>query len=174
VVWNPLKEPIDWVDFAGQSTPGMATVVGASAPRRWEEVESMGWSGSWLKYKGQGLAHFSVQVRLYTVDDWEGWFRFKPTIDRMPLGKYQRPVDITHPLLGLLGITSCVIEDVTQAEPIDDTGIWQIEIKCIEYRSPRLALAAAKGSKATPDDPEDAIIDELRAQNESYAQELER
>lgn len=172
-VWCPLTEPIDYVTFAGHRTPGIAEITGAGSPRRWDERESYGYSGAFVVYHGQNLSHFAVNVRLITEDDWTAWYTFKPIVDRVPLGKLQRPFDIVHPLLGMLGIHAAVVEDVSQASQVED-GIWQIEIKCIEYRSPRLALAAAKGAQATPDDPEDARIDELQKQNAALADELER
>jgi hypothetical protein len=172
-IWCPLTEPIDFVTFAGHRTPGIAEISGAGSPRRWDERESYGFSGAFVVYHGQNLSHFSVRVRLITEQDWIDWYGFKPIIDRVPLGKIQRPVDIVHPLLGMLGIHAAVVEDVTQASQVED-GIWEVEIKCIEYRSPRLALAAAKGAQATPGDPEDARIDEQQKQNAALAEELER
>lgn len=173
MTWSPLTEPIDYVDFAGHKTPGLAEIVGASSPRRWDERESMGYSGAYLVYHGQNLSHFSVRLKLFTHAQWLDWHAFKPIVARVPLGKRQRPVDITHPQLSDLGILAVVVEDVTQSELVDDTGIWQIEIKLIEYRSPRMALAAAQGSQATPDDPEDAIIRERRQSFDALGEELE-
>jgi hypothetical protein len=170
--WNPITEPQDWVDFAGRSTPGIATVVGASSPRRWDERESYGWSGAFVVYHGQNLSHFSVKLKLYTPDDWNDWYVFKPLVARVPLGKRQRPLDIGHPLTQQLGIFAVVVEDVTQAEQVED-GVWEIEIKLIEYRSPRLALAAAKGSEAEAADPEDAIQEERNAQKQGLLDELQ-
>lgn len=171
--WCPLTEPIDYVTFAGHRTPGVAEITGAGTPRRWDERESYGFSGAFVVYHGQNLSHFSVNVRLITEQDWLDWYTFKPIVDRVPLGKLQRPFDIVHPLLGMLGIHSAVVEDVGQALQVED-GIWQIEIKCIEYRSPRYALAAAQGAQATPDDPEAARVEEQWRQVHALGDELER
>jgi hypothetical protein len=171
--WCPLSEPIDYVTFAGHRTPGVADVSGAGSPRKWDERESYGFSGAYVVYHGQNLSHFSVRVRLITEQDWLDWYGFKPIVDRVPLGKIQRPVDIVHPLLGMLGIHAAVVEDVSQALQVED-GIWEIEIKCIEYRSPVLALAAAKGAQATPDDPEDARLGEQSQSINALADELDR
>lgn len=172
MTWNPITEPWDFVDFAGQSTPGIAEVRGAGTPRRWDEAESVGFSGAFLTYHGQKLSHFSVLIRLTTTQDWLDWHGFYPLVKKVPLGKRQRPIDVMHPFLTELGIHSAVVEDVLQPELIDDSGVWQIEIQMIEYRSPRIALAAAEGAKADPADPEDAEIEENRQQMDALAKEL--
>lgn len=170
--WNPLREPTNRVTFAGMPTPGIATVVGAGTPRRWDERESYGWSGAYVVYHGLNLSHFSVRVRLYTEQHWEDWHAFQPVVQRQPLGKRQHAVDVTHPILTMLGISSVVVEDVLQPEQVED-GVWEIEIKLIEYRSPRLCLAAAEATKADAADPEDPIIHNLRTQVEAVGKETE-
>lgn len=170
MTWSPLSEPQDWVDFAGRASPGIAEIVGASNPRRLDERESYGLSGALVIYHGLKLAHFSVMLRLYTDQDWSDWYAFKPLVDRKPLGRRQGPLDLTHPILAGLDIKSALVEDVTQPSQIDD-GVWEIEIKLIEYRRPNTALAKADGAQATPADPEDAEIAEDRAQAEALANE---
>lgn len=161
--WNPIREPFDFVDFAGQATPGLAEVVGLSTPRRFDERESVGLSGAIVFYMGHRLAHFSVVLRLYTKTDWDDWAAFRRLIDRVPLGRRQKPLDITHPLTVAAGIKSVVVEDVVQPVQTDD-GVWEIEIKLIEYRKPFVAMAKAEGAKATPADPEDAELEANRQQ----------
>lgn len=171
MAWNPYTEPVNYVMFAGQRTPGIAEVIGANAPRRWDERESYGWSGAFIVYHGQKLSHFTVRLRLYTEQDWEDWAAFKPLVDKVPLGKRQGPLDLVHPQLAQVGIKSAAVEDV-YIEELYDPGVWQIDIKMIEYRSPRLALAQARGSKATPADPEDAELLENEATRAALAQQL--
>lgn len=169
-MWNPITEPWDFVDFAGQTTPGIAEVVGASTPRRWDERESYGLSGALVVYHGLKLARFSVLIRLYTQQHWDDWYGFKPLVDKVPIGRRQGPLDITHPLLQQLGIRSVVVEEVVQPTQVED-GVWEIEVKLIEYRRPVLSLAKADGAKATPADPEDAEIAENKAQLDALALE---
>ena len=168
--WDPLRKPINRVTFAGMPTPGVATISGAGTPRRWDERESYGWSGAYIVYHGLNLSHFSVRVRLYTEQHWRDWHAFQPLVQRQPLGKRQFPIDVAHPILVMLGIHSVVVEDVLQPDQVED-GVWEIEIKLIEYRSPRLALAAAEATKAEAADPEDAIIHNIRQQVEAVGKE---
>lgn len=159
--WNPLTQSQDFVTLGGRRTPGLAEVVGAGSPRRWDERESYGVAGALVVYYGLKLSHFSVLVRLITDQDWLDWYAFKPLVDKKPLGRRQGPLDIAHPITAGCGIHSVVVEDVLQPDQIED-GIWQVEIKLIEYRAPVSALAKAEGAEATPADPEDAIIEEDR------------
>lgn len=170
--WNPITDPQDWVDLGGVATPGIATIVGASSPRRWDERESYGLSGALVVYHGLKLAHFSIMLRLVTVEHWAAWYAFKPIVDKKPVGKRQGPLDITHPILDALGIRAVVVEDVTQPTQSDD-GSWEIEIKLIEYRVPHVALAKAEGAQATPADPEDPVIRERLAERNALAKEAE-
>lgn len=171
MTWNPITEPQDWVDFAGRSTPGIAEIVGAGSPRRWDERESYGLSGALVVYRGLKLAHFSVLLRLFTDQDWLDWYAFKPIVDKVKIGKRQKALDITHPILDGLNIRAVVVEDVLQPEQIDH-GVWQIEMKLIEYRVPHIALAKAEGAEATPADPEDAELQEDLAQYQALANEV--
>lgn len=168
--WNPISAPQDWVDFAGHRTPGLAEIVGASSPRRLDERESYGLSGAFVVYHGLKLAHFSVMVRLYDERDWNDWYAFKPLVDKKPLGRRQGPLAVTHPILAELGIHSAIVEDVTQPSQVDD-GVWEIEIKLIEYRRPVTALAKAEGAQATPADPEDAELEDWTQQAKALANE---
>lgn len=160
-IWNPIDEPQDWVDFAGKRTPGIAEVVGASSPRSWDERDSYAVSGAFLVYHGKRLSHFSVKVRLYTVEDWNDWAAFEPVIRRLPRrGRPAQAIDISHPLLAAIPIRAVVVEDILQPEQTGD-GEWTIEIKLIEFRAPVIAQAKAEGAVATPADPEDARLAEL-------------
>lgn len=156
--WNPIDEPQDWVDFAGVVSPGLADIEGASSPRNWDERDSYAVTGSFLVYHGKKLSHFSVKCRLYTVQHWQDWYAFKPFIEALPRrGVPAKAIDITHPLLAQLNIHRCVVEDIIQ--PVQtDHGEWTVEIKLIEFRPPIVSQAKAEGAKATPADPEDAIL----------------
>jgi len=157
--------------FAGQATPGIATVEGLGTPRRWEERESVGLSGALVYFHGLKLAHFSVRVQLFSEQDWQDWYAFKPLVDKPPIGKRQRPLDIVHPLTEGANIKAVVVEDVLHPEQVDD-GVWELSIKLIEYRKPHLVLAKAEGAKATPADPEDAEIEANSRELQALADEV--
>jgi hypothetical protein len=171
-LWNPINEPQDWVDFAGIRSPGLADIVGASTPRSWDERDSYAVAGAFLVYHGKRLSHFSVKLRLYTPEDWDGWWELAPILSVLPRrGTRAKAIDITHPILAAIGIRAVVVEDILQPEQTAD-GEWTIEIKLIEFRQPVIAAVKADAAKATPADPEDAQLAELNAESEANDQAL--
>jgi hypothetical protein len=156
--WNPIERPIDKVWFGGMWTPGIADVSGASAPRKWEELGGYGLSGAMLIYRGWGLSHFSVKLRLYSTEDWKDWHAFKQLVARPPRGKRPTSIEVAHPLLEDLQIRAVVVEDVLVADQTGD-GEWTIELKLIAFRMPKYSLARPDGTASeTPLDEADLAI----------------
>jgi hypothetical protein len=149
----------------------VAEVVGASSPRKWDEQKAYAQSGATVKYTGLGLARFSVQLRLYSAQDWADWDAFRHTVAKPPAGTKPLALSIEHPHLEDLEIRAVVVEELMQPEQIDD-GEWLIEIRFIEWREPKKALATPKGAKASPaqkPDPVEAKIDALTKQFQELA-----
>jgi hypothetical protein len=203
VTFHPLTEPCDYILLAGQRSPGVAEVIGADSPSRWDEQRGYGLSGARLRYRGAALSRPTVTLRLFTdahFDEWKGWSELvlrEPSpaasdtqrrarrveaarterdqlltniavapavgqqpevIDRLrtasaranepiiPRSRRAEALDIWHPILELLGITSVVVENVLQPKQTAD-GEWSIEIKFIEHRPIAYALAAIEGSQ---------------------------
>lgn len=176
MTWDPLVSPCDYITLARRKSPGIAEVSGASSPRKWDEREGYGITGSLSVFKGRGLAHFSVTLKLYTVQDWIDWYAWKPIVDKLPTrrgggGKDSGALDISHPLLEGLDIKAVGVAEVMQPVQTGD-GEWSIEIKFIEFRHPVIALAKPEGAEATPVDPiEEEWIKPLTEQLQRYASE---
>jgi hypothetical protein len=166
--WNPLDLPIDKAVVAGRETPGLVEIIGASAPRRWDERKGYGLSGATVVYRGQGLAKFTVRLRLYTTQDWDDWHAWKSLVAAPPPGKRAKALDIVHPLLADLEITAIVVNEVMQPEQSED-GVWQIDIKVTQFRSPKFSLAKPEAAQATPVDPVDQKIEQLSKQFQELA-----
>lgn len=175
MTWNPLGESPsretptrpgdgDQIWLTQRWSPGLCDITGANSPREWEERKGYGFSGALVVFRGIGLARFSVKFRLYTSQDWIDWANFKPLVDKPPLGKRPRAQDIWHPLLVDQGIYSVVVEDLGQPEQTAD-GEWTIEVKLVEYRSPKYALSKPDGVTASPADPRELEIEKLTKQN---------
>lgn len=166
--WNPIEQPIDKVVMAGKLTPGIAEIVGANSPRSWDERGGYGLSGALSVFTGIKLAHFSIRLSLYTIEDWNDWHAFKAIVAKPPYGKRPRAIDISHPILDDVGIRAVGVEDVLGAEQ-SDAGVWTIEIKCIEFRKPKVALAKPEGATATPVDPVEQKIALKNAEYDALA-----
>lgn len=160
MTWDPLIEPADRIWLAQKWSPGLCEIDGANSPREWEERPGYGWSGSFLWFKGIRLAHFTIRFKLYTSQDWIDWSLFKPLLDRPPVGRRPRALDIWHPLLVDQGIYSVQVEDMGQPTQTAD-GEWTIEVKFLESREPKYSLSKPDGAKATPADPYEQQAAEL-------------
>ena len=119
-------------------------------------------------YRGIGLAHFKLMLRLYTTEDWNAWHEWKSVVQRAPLGERPRALEIEHPQLADLGITSVVVEDVLQPVQTGD-GEWTIEVKLAEFRRPEFTLTRPEGSQDRPTDPVDQYIEQLSGQVQELA-----
>lgn len=203
MTFRPLTEPCDYILLAGQRSPGVAEVLGADTPSRWDEQRGFGLSGARLRYRGAGLSRPTVLIKLFTEDHfdaWKGWSEIvlrepsptaadaqrrarrieaareerdqtlqnialapaigqQPEVQQrlravsaraneplVPRSRRAEALDIWHPILELLGITSVVIENVLQPKQTAD-GEWTVEIKMIEHRPITYALAAIEGSQ---------------------------
>lgn len=163
--WNPIASPCDYILLANTRSPGVADVVGAGSPRKWDKRDGIGLSGSFSVFTGRDLAEFSVRLRLYSESDWADWYAWKPLVDKMPTkrtgkGKDSGVMDIWHPFLEALDIKSVAVVDTLQPEQTGD-GEWTIEIKFIEWRQPKVALATPEGAAADPVDPVEEQIGRL-------------
>ncbi len=178
--WNPIDSPVDKAFLGGKMTPGLCDIEGANSPRNWDERDGYGQRlmGSLhvhigsiptlLIFKGVKLSHFSIKFRLYTPADWDDWHAFAPTVAKPPIGKRPRALDIAHPITEEVGIRSVAVEDVLAPVQTGD-GEWTVEVKLIEFRAPRFALAKPQGSAATPVDPVEA---QIQANSDRIAQLL--
>lgn len=169
---NPLTHPVDKARINGVETPGLCEIVGADSPRKWDERDGYGLSGAIVIFHGVGLSHFSIKLRLLTSEDWNAWAKFRPMVERPPLGKRARAMDVSHPQLEDLGIRAAVVENVIGAIQTDDSE-WTVEIKMIEFRRPKRSISAPDGATATEEDPIEAqIIKPLRETFGSLATDL--
>lgn len=151
--WTPLTDPVDTVDVAGRTSPGLCRILGAGSPREWQERRGIGLSGARLAFRGLKLSKFKIEIRLVTEQDWTEWHAWKDVVQRPPLGTRPRALDVSHPVLEDCGIASMVVEDVKAPEELDDTGTWVIEIDCIENRPPAPAALVVSGSDQSTVDP---------------------
>jgi hypothetical protein len=170
VTFNPITAPVDYVLLAGQRSPGIAEIVGASSPRRWDERRGTYLSGGTWIFRGLGLASFKLLLRLYTEQDWIDWATFRELVQRPPVFERARALEIVHPILEDLGIVAVIVKDVMQPVQTGD-GEWTIEIPLAEYRRPQVQVSRQDGTADQPAEPEDPADRTLRALAGLVAQE---
>jgi hypothetical protein len=166
--WNPITNPIDYILLTRKKSPGLAEIAGADQPRKWDERGGYGLSGATLVYTGDGLAHFSVRIHLFSAEDWNEWNVWKQLVKKAPLGTRPKAQDIWHPYLEDLEIKSVVVEN--RLQPVDvGNGEWVHEIKFGQFRRPKVTYSKPEASKVEPDDPYDKVIANLTGQFQKLA-----
>lgn len=138
----------DYITLNGLPSPGRADIMPADGVvRSWDERKGYGYSGAFLVYTGDGLAHFTVKLTLWDPPDlFVEWFPFAQLLAVSPKGLLATDyaafaLGIGHPVLNAppWSISGVVVESV--GFPIqDDEGLWTIDLKFIVYRAPAPAL----------------------------------
>jgi hypothetical protein len=170
VPWDPLTTPVDHVLIAGQRSPGIAEIEGFGSPREWDERRGYALSGATQMYRGNRLATGKVLLRFTTPQHWADWDTFRRVVQRAPSGERAHALDIWHPFLEMLEITSVVVLDVKQPRETAP-GEWTIEIELREYRRPQVAAAIPDGSqdRAAPNGSPEQQIEALSRQAQELA-----
>lgn len=168
MTWDPITSPVDYVLLNEKKTPGIAEVIGAGSPRKLKKLEGYALSGGFVLFRGNQLAEFSVDLRLYSAQDWADWYAFKPLVDKVPVGERAKALSIWHPHLEDLGISAVLVSDVLQPKQTGN-GEWTITIKFCEWRAPKRTLGKPDAAKQAPIDPIDEKIKALTNQFEALA-----
>ena len=170
--FRPLTEPIDYFELAGQRSPGIARIEGAVAKREILERKGYAFGGAYSVYRGIKLIHFRAVVELFTPEQWDAWHEFTTLLQRAPTGQRQRALDFWHPITEDLGISSVLVESVSQPVPNDTNG-WAITVEFAEYRRPVRALVTAAGSEAAALTPGERQIQAEQAANVALSAQLD-
>lgn len=153
---NPLRNPeaFDVWFLAGQTSPGLSEIAGASNPRGWDVRQGYGTSGATVVYTGDGLAKFSIKVFLWEDEHFEQWETFKLLLKKTPRGVRPKALDIYHPILEDLEIASVVVDDRSQLTEVQgEPGMFYVEVTFLQYRAPLPAVGKPDGSQSKPAEP---------------------
>lgn len=175
MAFYPLLNPLTTYVLQNKEAPGISDFSGASSPRKWEERNGYGLSGSTVIFLGIGLAQFQIATDLYTDLDWQRWHEdFSPIVKAPPRGVRPKSMQIYHPILEDLGITSAVVTDVLQPVEVQPS-VWRYTVKYFAYRKPVRQLRKPDGTAAAEiTDPFELKIKELDDQGDAIAAENAR
>lgn len=173
--FQPLTQPVDHITLAGQRSPGVADLTDTLSDSDIQERKGYGLGGAYAVYKGLKIAYPKVTIKLVTSQHWDDWHAWRPLIARPPTGRRPRALDIWHPILEDLGITSVLVKSYTQPTQTGD-GEWSVVITFVEYRRPTRALVTPDGSDTEPMTPgelaitaREAEIRDVRRRNQQMA-----
>lgn len=143
---NPLDTPeaYDVIILGGLTSPGIVEVTGAAREAEWDEPKAKGSSGAEPTYNGQKLSGITCKFKFWEASQLDEWRRFRTILEKPTDAKEPRPLDIIHPLVNDLGITSVVVD--VEGQLVRETGcLWTVEVKFKERRKPTPAGAGKLG-----------------------------
>ena len=174
---DEVPELFDVLVIAGVESPGLCTVE-SSRPFDWDVKKGKGSSGATSTYQGKGLAKVKVTLRLWKdyetgVDHYGDYLtRFLPVLFDVTQDSKPQAVDVYHPYLAALGISSCTVEEISTPKN-NGQGVREVQIDLLEFRQPRPAGGTPGGSKSKKDAPGNnagAQLANAVLEDESYAE----
>lgn len=148
---NPVDQPnlYEALVLAGARSPGRLRLSFPLRVEGWDTQKAKGSSGGETVHNGRELSEFDAELYLWRdrsrgVDHFAGWDTFKPVL-LAPIAKNApKALDIYHPQLEGIGITSVVVRSWTEPQP-DGRGGATVKIKFLEYAPPKPKAAGKPG-----------------------------
>ena len=188
---DPYASPEAWdyVRVAGTMSPWIATVEEFTRKWDFDEKHPKGGKGSYLTFTGNHFARGSIEFWLLAGPDpsspiganythLSDWYKYSLLFKYDPTKTIATPVDIYHPSLAMIGVTSIVCEDIHN--PVRRSiGLYSVKVSMIEWgppppvsvvstpvaSRPNPPAGGAKGPPGTVPDPAgDAMQKQIAAQ----------
>lgn len=149
--WEDVPDAWDAIVIAGSAMPGLALVSGEGIGRDIDMKKSPGRDGARLRDRGYQNAKFTVELRVWTADQFESLQRRLEDLQPKRRGGTRNALDVAHPALAMLGVTSMYVQGIGM--PVIKGGILSVTLKAVEwYQSPRprpdIAAIAAEAHAA--------------------------
>lgn len=141
---NPRDPALNYVVVQGVRSPGRADLTGCSRPHNWEVVPFFGMGGARTIYKGSSIAKPTLLVTLWEPEHFPAWEAFAKLLPPPTIGK-PLAIGMSHPKLTAAEIKAVQVEDLGVPER-QDSGVWLVTVKLIEYNPPAPALVTPRGS----------------------------
>lgn len=151
---NPIDHPdlYDSIILAGRVSPGRARVSMPMRTEGWEKQKAKGADGAETVNNGADLIEFDVELYLWRderVDHFEAWENWSPVLLTPVKAGNPMALDIFHPQLDGLGISSVVVKQRSNPQP-DGKGGATVKLKFLQYSPPKKkpGNGKPKGSKS--------------------------
>lgn len=164
---NPIDYPQDWdVVRIGQAiSPGICKVGEFKRAHEWDVKKGKGTLGATVTFVARPPAKGSITFKLWTSAHFTAWDSFRPLLQYDPTKKSVQAVDIYHPSLADIGLTSVVTESIGNIVHEGDQ-LYSITVEFLEYFPPPKgsAVSTPTGSRSTqsnttPGAPADPVAD---------------
>jgi hypothetical protein len=149
---NPIDHPdqYDAIVLADQRSPGVCKLGGPMLDHGWEKQEAKGSGGGETIQNGAKLVEFTCELYLWRdekVDHFARWVEWRPLLRRPVQKGAAKALDIYHPQLAELGVTSVVCSKEGSLEP-DGAGGAKVKLTFLQY-APAKPTAAGKPKGST-------------------------
>lgn len=137
--------PWDLVTLAGNPLPGIWKAT-ATPSIQLDVQKPNGFDGAALVSRGYLNGGITLTGRLWTPEQWAQWQRVLPLIWRRPnsyavtdkkiqgqIQGQQKALEVKHPGLNSMGITSIVLKSIAPPEETGEKGVRQIKLTAMEY-----------------------------------------
>lgn len=166
---NPLEQPQAWdvIQIGQLTSPGHCVLGDFRSKHEWDVKKGKGVYGSTITYVGRPPATGTITFYLWTADHFTQWDTFRQAFKYDPTKKAVQAIDIYHPALADIDLTSVVCEGIGAAKH-EGKQLYSIEVELLEYFPPPKgsAIGTPTGSQSvatspstTPGTPADPIAD---------------
>ena len=149
---SPLSNPQSWdvIQVGQQTSPGLCTLSGFKRANEWDVKKGKGTIGGTVTYVARPPAKGTITFQLWTEQHFTQWLAFLPLLKYDPTKKAVQAIDLYHPTLTMIDMTSFVTENVGAIEHAGN-GLYTVVVDFLEYAPPPKASAVStpSGSLAT-------------------------
>lgn len=162
---NPISDPQSWdvCNVAGKINPGYCEVGEFKRENEWDVKKGKGAVGGAITFVQKPPAKGSIKFFLWEDKHFNEWIAFRKLFKYDPTKKAIQAIDLYHPSLAEIDITSVVTQSIGNVVH-EGKGMYSITVEFLEYfpvkagsgvSSPSGSASNAKGSKSTgtPADP---------------------
>jgi hypothetical protein len=154
---DPINYAQEWdvIRVAGVKSPGRVSLSEIKRAHEWDVKKGKGVKGATITFVQKPPASFKATFELgYLALDGSGgpqhfidWAKFRPLFEYDPTRKAVIAVDIYHPSLADVDITSVVTESIGGIEHVGE-GLYRVEVEFLEYfpQAPQNASGTPNGS----------------------------
>ncbi len=170
---NPFQFPLDYdvVTVGGVVCPGLAKIGDFKTKREFDIKKGKGTFGSTITFVGRPPSTGSITFYIWNAGQIEAWVTYRDLFKFDPTKKAIQAIDIFHPSLHEIDMTSFVCEGIGALKH-EGQGLYSITVDLLEYFPPPKVNATgtpsgstSKGGKpSTTGKSDDPIADAQQAQ----------
>jgi hypothetical protein len=142
------------VRIAGVVSPGVCEISEAKRGFEFDVKKGKGAFGATATFVGRPPARLTLKFSFWQASQFAAWDQYRPLFKYDPTKKAIQAIDIYHPSLADIDITSVVCEEIG-AIVHEGSGLFTVTVKLLEYFPPpkKSAVSTPSGSQSTNPNP---------------------